>query len=479
MFISIRLKLFALMVLANAVLVAGLLLVNAVSFDRSFNQYIERQESRRLSSLIENLGSTYEAEGDWAWLSWQNPIFKAVLKDSLSRRDERALNHLAPPKREDRGNRAHGPQDFVGRWIITDASKKTVLLGRQRISDAMVWLPITTQNNLVGYLGFEPSTRLDNEVDRLFAAQQLRQLIFIGVIGLVVSAVLAIPFSGWLVRPIRRLTQAVRNMTEGDLNVHLNDTQKDELGQLSKDVNRLAQTLKQSTEDRRQWVSDIAHELRTPVAVIQADIEAAQDGIRQVNERWLSQLHCHAQRLSLLINDLHQLSQSDAGALTYRFEEVDLSTLLDDVLGQFSQQSNAEFIHLDWQAPSALANVRGDSARLMQLFSNLMQNTARYTDGDVDVLGRLRVRITQEAQYIKVNWEDSAPNVATTELPKLFDRLYRVDESRSRATGGSGLGLAIVQNIVDAHEGSITAELSELGGLNMVVRLPIYGSVKV
>ncbi|MDO7646029.1 MAG: ATP-binding protein, partial [Reinekea forsetii] len=225
-------------------------------------------------------------------------------------------------------------------------------------------------------------------------------------------------------------------------------------------------------QDRQQWVSDIAHELRTPVAVLMADIEAAQDGVRQIDAAWLTTLHAHSERLNRLINDLHQLSQSDSGTLNYRFEVIDLAELMVETISQYQTNFEQAHIELDWQVPDQPIWVHGDDKRLVQLLTNLLQNTLRYTDGTPDQPGQLRVRLVSVAGQSELSWEDSSPGVGPEDLGKLFDRLYRVDASRSRASGGSGLGLAIVKNIIEAHAASIEATSGRLGGLRLVIRFP-------
>jgi two-component system sensor histidine kinase BaeS len=258
-------------------------------------------------------------------------------------------------------------------------------------------------------------------------------------------------------------------MTQGDLTVSVDDSRNDELGQLAADFNKLAQVLEQNQRDRQQWVSDISHELRTPVAVLMGDIEAAQDGVRPVNEQWLKNMKAHTERLTRLVGDLHQLSQSDSGTLSYQFKPVNLTELLSLALIQFDKSCSDGHIEAHLDAPTDPVFIVGDDARLNQLFSNLAQNTLRYTDGDATHKGSLKIEVTEMKEHIRVIWEDSSPGVGLNELNKLFDRLYRVEESRSRESGGSGLGLAIVKNIVEAHHGSIIAAQSELGGVKIIV----------
>ncbi|MFQ3231390.1 MAG: two-component system sensor histidine kinase BaeS, partial [Reinekea sp.] len=242
-----------------------------------------------------------------------------------------------------------------------------------------------------------------------------------------------------------------------------------ELGQLAKDVNHLAITLSENQKSRSQWVTDIAHELRTPIAVLLADIESIQDGVRKVNEEWLKSMHWQASRIGRLVNDLNELSVSEAGALQYRFDTIDVTSFIKSSVEQYQHQLAQASITLKLELPSTPIVCLADEQRCEQLISNLLQNTLRYTDAP----GRLHIKLSIKEDQIVLQWSDSGPGVNDNELGKLFDRLYRVDGSRNRETGGSGLGLAIVKNIVIAHKGSVQAKHSHLGGVSIEIILPM------
>jgi two-component system sensor histidine kinase BaeS len=172
------------------------------------------------------------------------------------------------------------------------------------------------------------------------------------------------------------------------------------------------------------------------------------------------------------VADLHQLSQSDAGTLSYQFRPVNLSNLLTSAVSQFEKSCIDCHLDVQFDPPETNITINADDARLNQLFSNLAQNTLRYTDGSAEQKGFLSIQVQDGSDHVRVVWEDSSPGVGMGDLNKLFDRLYRVEESRSRESGGSGLGLAIAKNIVEAHHGKIVAQQSHLGGLKIIVTLP-------
>ena len=234
----------------------------------------------------------------------------------------------------------------------------------------------------------------------------------------------------------------------------------------------MALTLEKNEKARRQWVADISHELRTPLAVLRGEIEALLEGIRSTTPESIRSLHAEVLRLNRLVDDLYQLALSDLGTLTYHKENLDLAEILRD----FIEPYGAEFARKSIRFSADIAQgfeitVFADSERLHQLFANLIDNSLKYTDTG----GELIIRLTCSTGQATVDFEDSAPGVPEEELDRLFDRLYRVEASRSRSSGGAGLGLAICKNIVEAHEGTISAHPSPLGGVLIRVTMPVAG----
>jgi two-component system, OmpR family, sensor histidine kinase BaeS len=246
-------------------------------------------------------------------------------------------------------------------------------------------------------------------------------------------------------------------------------TSGDELGRLASDFNALALTLEKNEQARRSWLADISHELRTPLAILRGEIEALEDGLRQPTPEAIRSLHGEVMRLGRLVDDLQQLALSDLGALTYRKEELDLVPLLAAVIDSYRPELVRNGLQLHVELPRLPVTVFADGERLRQLFANLLDNALKYTDGD----GQVEVRLAEEGGQAKIDICDSAPTVAAQELERLFERFYRVEGSRNRASGGAGLGLAICRNIVEAHDGSISARESSLGGLWLEISLPL------
>jgi two-component system sensor histidine kinase BaeS len=203
---------------------------------------------------------------------------------------------------------------------------------------------------------------------------------------------------------------------------------------------------------------------------VRGEIEALQDGVRPLDREAVNSLAGEAARLARLIEDLHTLSLSDLGALTYHKEPVDLAEVVQDVVDVQRAALEEKGLAIELNLGSFI--VSGDADRLAQVFSNLLQNSLRYTDAP----GRIEVGIKQVAGQVVVQWQDSSPGVPEADLPRLTEHLFRVDASRNRASGGSGLGLAIADAIVRAHGGTLTAGASRLGGLRIELGFPAWTS---
>jgi two-component system sensor histidine kinase BaeS len=326
--------------------------------------------------------------------------------------------------------------------------------------------PIVLNAATVGYLGYIPRPEILESIERLYLRRQHGAFAAIALGMLAAALLLGAGLSTWLSGRIHRVAEATHRLIEGNYSVRLEPQGNDELARLAADFNMLARTLEAAREARSQWIADIAHELRTPLAILRGEIEALQDGVRPLTQESVSSLASEASRLSRLVEDLHTLSLSDLGALSYHMEPVDLAEIASDAID--AQRRALAEKGLQLELSLAPATIRGDAGRLGQVFGNLLQNSLRYTEAP----GVLAVRIEPDARVI---WEDSAPGVPAEDLPRLTERLFRVDGSRSRAGGGSGLGLAIARAIVDAHGGTLAASASPLGGLRIEIRFPRHG----
>jgi two-component system sensor histidine kinase BaeS len=246
----------------------------------------------------------------------------------------------------------------------------------------------------------------------------------------------------------------------GHHEVRVNVNSRDEVGQLAQDFNRMASTLERNEGLRRAFIADVSHELRTPLSVLRGELEALEDGIRPLDRAAVASLQGEIIQLGQLVEDLYELALSDVGALTYRMERVDLAALLTRVAGSHDAGFKAAGLRLAVSVPEGPAPVQADAGRLQQLLDNLLENSRRYTEAP----GYVRLSLSEAAMHWQIDLHDSAPGLPGEQLAHLFERFFRAESSRNRATGGAGLGLAIGRNIVLAHGGQIEADASPEGG---------------
>lgn len=286
---------------------------------------------------------------------------------------------------------------------------------------------------------------------------------------LVIATIVATLLARRISQPLTTLAQKAHALASGDYSQTIPVTSQDEIGQLCNSFNQLSEALAANQQSRALWVADISHEMRTPLSVLKVQVEAMQDGIRPANSENLALLYDKILGLSNLIDDLFELSLSDVGALSYHKQTISLAALVKTCVEHFQVKAQAAGLTLkDNIDVTQEYSIVADRERLQQLFSNLLENSIRYTD----VGGEIQVGISTSDTKIFITIDDSAPGVAPEQYDKIFERLFRLENSRSRATGGAGLGLAICKNIVNAHQGKITAVSSALGGLQICIELP-------
>jgi len=438
-------------------------------FDRSFVSYISKSQIDALQALADTTADAYSENQNWDWIEgkerqWNRMTAQMLRKYNRGQRTGSSRNNSQSKSGGDnrRDNNGRPPSHPPPRLFLTDVDKNPIV-GKKNTDNESSWLPIILDGNVIGHLGYTRANGAPGRLEQLFAETQKKNLAWASLIMVAVSGLLAALLAARIVKPVLTVSHAVGEINRGLYDQRVPTTRQDELGDLSRDVNQLAHTLEKSRAARRKWIAEISHELRTPVAILQGEIEAIEDGIRPFNNSTLGSLQTETKRLSRLINDLHDLSLSDLGALEYRMESLDLAILIQQRLDSAESQRNETKLSIDFNIAQGPIHVLGDSTRLSQLVDNLLQNSLRYTNASGSI--KIDLRFNADKSAVELNWKDSSPGIDDIDLPKLFDPLYRTEPSRNRAHGGAGLGLAIAQKIVSAHHGSIQANHSDMGGL--------------
>ena len=262
------------------------------------------------------------------------------------------------------------------------------------------------------------------------------------------AILLALLLARRITRPVEGLTRAVEAMARGDRPEHVHVPGNDEIAQLARSFNAMADSLTEQQELRKRMVGDVAHELRTPLTNLRCELEAVQDGLASANA---ASLHEEVMHLSRLVDDLQEMAIADAGGLQLHREDIDLTKTICSALEPFRGEAERRAITLAMHSQPVTANA--DPVRVRQIMRNLLSNAMAHT------ADRGRIDVAAEgggAPHVSVS--NSGNPIPEGDLERIFERLYRVDEARSRNNGGAGLGLAIVKRLVEMHGGRVWAE---------------------
>lgn len=477
---GLRARLVLTVVLLAVSVVALDTILTRWAFQNRFLNYVQSQETEVLARLGERLAAAHARDGSWERVDLR-----------------RELRGLGASDRRDAGDRRHaagfegGPRldgtagaDRDG-WQRASFRMLRAMLPRLQLTTAegrvlfgpagglpaqarITELPIDGDSGPVGMLRLVPAREISRIEDQRFADDLLRLIGWIAIIAAALAALVGWWLAHRLLAPIRAVTDGARELAAGHYEVRLAVERSDELGALATDFNQLANALEASRDARQRWLADVAHELRTPVAVLRAEIEALGDGVRALDDAAVASLAAEVSRLTRLIDDLHQLSLADAGALGYRFRALDLTALVHAAVDRFAIRFEDAGLALQLDLPDRPLVCEADPDRLEQLLANLLENTLRYTDAP----GPVRLALVAVSGQLVLTLEDGPPGVPAADLERLFERFARLDASRSREFGGAGLGLAIARRMVEAHQGTISAAQSPLGGLAIRIELP-------
>lgn len=504
-------KIFSAFMITILAAVVVLALTMYFSANWRFSEYVIKVEMGALDDLVAALGSVHQEKHSWDqfrknpgfWLRFISlyvPEIPGYPPSPLPRGPRLAEEHwergfssgdrsARPPDNPDDGY----PNEFGGKGVLRagppvpppppprresigprlalfDENKQLVVGPPGLPVRGYVLRPISISGQTMGWLGLMPLRHGSHPLELAFVQEQTRAIFLAGFCVFALAGLISFFLSRHFLSPIKKLTEAAKELSSLHFDTQIDVRAGDELGELANAFNSMAQALEKNETLRKQWTSDVAHELRTPLAILRGEIEAMQDGVREINADRLGSLHDETNRIGKLVDDLHVLFVADSENLVQQKHPVKPLDILQEVIGTFETRLTQAGIELEAHSIADQgAVIMGDEDRLRQMFANLIENTVRYTDSP----GVLRINHYCSLQKLTLVLEDSAPGVPSEALDRVFDRLYRVDKSRSRALGGSGLGLSICREIVIGHGGAIRASQSSLGGLLISIELPL------
>mgnify|MGYP002515198109 CR=1 FL=1 len=485
-------KLFISLFTTSLFLVVGMTFFVSYSFKSGFQEYLNQQEKKEAEQIIPVIREYYSSKYGWERVKEQPELWMEVfiklnlpfprhdgmrlgprmgpgsdinlradvepnfrLGDDYRRQDKTMLEEFGPISHRLYLENEHH------RWVV--GAKPPI---NHDVDTDWLRLPIKVNEKTVGWLVLRQKNLLDGPLVLQFYAQQQSNLFWIICLAGLASLLVALGLVRHFLSPLKRLQRGANALSEGNYGFTFEGNSNDEFGELASRFQYLAGSLQRQKDSREQWLVDISHELRTPIAVLRSELEAIQDGIRKPEMKRMDSMHQQVMGLRRLVDDLYLLSKTDSGVYQLDLQAFDIVTLVQCVTSRFEHRAEQKGLSLTMDVPASVI-IQGDAKTLEQLCVNLLENSIRYTDAP----GCIKISILEEKGSVVLRFVDSSPSVAPEHLPKLFGRLYRVDQSRSRSFGGSGLGLSICQNIVMMHGGSVVAEASELGGLAINVRL--------
>lgn len=448
------------LVLALTVMIA----VGTLSFwvhravGRVFQDYITVTMRPQAMVLAAALGEAYAATGNWGEAG---ALLKAAEEWLTSGPTGRGMRRMMPAL--PRASVALVVADNTGR-VVADSSGEYV---GKRFGPDLVrrGQPILVNGRAVGHLLTVSGPR-----EREFGQNLNRLILLAGGIASVAALVLGLLLTESVARPLRAVRDAAQRIGSGELSVRVPLNSDDEVGDLAEAFNQMATDLERNEQQRRTMMADIAHELRTPLAVIRGQVEALEDGVFPLTHENLEPIRDQSLLLARLVDDLRDLALAEAGRLPLECDEMDVAELVQRMAAAFRPQAVAKGITLALEG-GALPTIWADAQRIEQVLANLLSNAIRHTPEG----GRVSITLSAEAGQLRLSVQDSGPGIAPEDLPHLFDRFCRADKSRSRAEGGTGLGLSIARRLAQAHGGDITVTSAPGQGADFTVTLPAMG----
>jgi signal transduction histidine kinase len=409
------------------------------------SQFQERSEDIRADRMEAELSQYYAQQGSWEGIQtfveqWENLYGRRVILT-----DNQGVV-VADSQGELLGQQYH--PDSPGRLILLlSASPGSSILPPWEEG------PIGTL-----YISPEPSPGAGFPLTPVLYMAIGRFFLWGGLVAVAIAVAITFFLSRRILAPIKALTLASKRLGQGDFSQRVQFTDKSEIGELAQTFNSMASDLERAEQLQRNMVADIAHELRTPLSNIRGYLEAVRDGVIKPDAKTVRSLDEEAILLSRLVDDLQDLALAEAGELKLVCQTEDVSELIGQTVAAMQAQTTAKGLLVSIDLPDRLPPVNIDYQRISQVLRNLLENAAAHTAKG----GSITVTARQQGNWVEISVADTGEGIPAEDLPNIFERFYRVDKSRTRATGGSGLGLTIAKRLVEAHGGKIEVQ-SELG----------------
>jgi two-component system, OmpR family, sensor histidine kinase BaeS len=290
------------------------------------------------------------------------------------------------------------------------------------------------------------------------------------VLVVLIAGLMSLVFARRMTSPIQHMTRAAKQISAGQLDERIPVETRDEIGELAASFNQMAESLEKNRQMNQQLLAGIAHELKTPLTIIQGNLEAILDGVQEATPEKIAALHTETALLNRLVNDLRDLTLAEAGQLRLSVEPLKLRPLIAKIVEMLQPMLHDKSINLIVKVPASLPVVTADPDRVTQVFYNLLSNAIRHTPDHGQI--NISAATSKDKKFAEITVKDNGDGIPAADLPLIFNHFYRVDEARARKTGGTGVGLAITKLLVEAHGGQISAISTPGQGSTFTFTLP-------
>lgn len=452
-----RLIIIFMMFSLGIILLVGI--ASKIFIRNSFNKYIEDSIVTRKNEVITNITNSYN-NGSWNEEAISN-IGMNALKNGLVIKVNNSFN------KEIWNARTHN--NGMCEAILANISENTYKSQKNSSENYVTEnVDININNVKVGSVEIEyygPFYYTDSDVIYLNTLNYT--LVIVGVLATIVSFIIGLLISRSISKPINSVIHTTNLIAEGHYKNRINEKNNiNEINVLMKSINTMASNLEEQENMRKVLTKDISHELKTPITSIMGQLEAINDGVWEPTKERITRIYEEMERLNRLVGSLENLMKLESDKLILKKENIYINELISSILLNFEKQLIDKEIEVDLALDKCI--YYGDKDKLSQVIVNLISNAIKYSNKK----GIITLKCFYEKESLVIIVKDNGIGIGSNHLPFIFDRLYRVDESRNRKTGGAGIGLSITKAIVEAHNGEIYAESKEGEGSEFIIKLP-------
>lgn len=459
---------FLLLIVVSALIITISTMVTTRS---AFDQYSNTNRQNWSTRLADTLVDYYETNGSWDGID-------ALMASTLATRPNSEPGMFGKGKDNMRHSMSMGMMENDDQNVLLADKNAVILFDSSGEHTGKILSDDDSQKGITLLSGSTPIGTLVVSKEAIgigtpaaaFLTSVNRSIVASVVVSLLVAIILGAVLFNQVTSPLRQLKKAADAVGVGNFKERVSIHSHDEFADVGRSFNQMAESLEKAEENRLHYMADIAHELRTPLTAIQGTIEAMQDKILPLDEEQLDNLHSQTGLLNRLVNDLRLLSLAETGHLKLDLKRVNPVELTRQTLDSMKPLASQKSVTIQLDILNDLPECLLDTDRFAQIINNLLSNAIRYTPEG----GTITARLATIQNNLELSITDTGPGIHADDLPYVFDRFYRADRSRSRASGGAGLGLAIVKHLVEAHGGRITVQspVDSGHGTRFEIRIP-------